>query len=63
MVVVFGHDRGQGCPWGGLVVLWDTSDFLTLYDGYLGGMCGFCSSDVVCGNWIVTDLILIYGLF
>ena len=60
--MVFGHKRGQGYTWDGLVVLWDPSDFLELYDGYLGGLDGFCSSDVIGGNWTVSDLVILDGL-
>ena len=62
-MVVFGHERGHGYPWYGLVVLWDPSDLLALYDRYLGAIYGFCSTDVVCGNWEVPDLILLGGFF
>ena len=63
MLVVFGHKRGQGYPWGGLVVLWDPSDCLALYGGYLVNIYGFCSADVIDGNRTVSDLILLDGLF
>ena len=63
MLVVFGHKRGQGYPWDGLVVLWDPSDCLALYGGYLGTIDGFCSADVIGGNRTVSDLILLDGLF
>ena len=63
MLVVFGHDRWQEYHWYGLVMLWGPSDVLALYDGYLGGIYGFCSSDAVCGNWKVPDLVLLNGLF
>ena len=63
MVVVFGHERGKGYPWGGIVVIWDPSDCFDLYDGYLAAIYGFCSADDICGNWTVTYLILIYGFF
>ena len=63
MLVVFDHKRGQGYPWDGLVVLWDPSDFIALYGGYLGTIDGFCSADVISGNRTVSDLILLDGLF
>ena len=63
MLVVFVHKREQGYPWGGLVVLWDPSDCLALYDGYLGAIDGFCSADVIGGNRTVSDLVLLDGLF
>ena len=61
--MVFGNKRGQGYPWSGLVVLWDLSVFLALYDGYLGGIDGFCSADVIGGNRKVSDLVLLGGFF
>ena len=63
MLVVFGHKRWQGYPWDGLVVRWDSSDFLALYGGYLGTIDGFCYADVIGGNSTVSDLILLNGLF
>ena len=45
-MVVFGHYRGQGYPWGGLVMIWDPYGCLDLYGGYLGGIYGLCSADV-----------------
>ena len=62
-MVVFGHKRGQGYPWGGLMVLWDNSDFLAFYDGYLGDIDGFCYADVIGGNRIVSDLVPLDGFF
>ena len=62
-MVVFGHKRGQGYPWDGLVVLWAPSDRLALYDGYLGAIDEFCSSYVIGGNPAVSDLVLLDGLF
>ena len=56
-MVVFGHERGKRYPWDGLVVIWPPYEFLAFYDGYLGDIYGFCSTDVVCGNWTVPDLI------
>ena len=44
-------------------MLWDTSDLFALYGGYVGDIDGFCSANVVCGNWTVTYLILLDGLF
>ena len=63
ILVVFGHKRGQGYPLDGLVVLWDTSDCLELFDGYLGGIDGFFSADVIGGNRKVSDLVLFDGFF
>ena len=60
--MVFCHNRGQGYPWDGLVVLWDPSDCLALYDGYLGTIYGFCSDDVIGGNRKVPDLVLFIKL-
>ena len=62
-MVVFGHDRGKGYPWDGLVVLWYPSDCFALYGGYLGAIYGFFSDDVICGNWAVPDLIILDGFF
>ena len=62
-MVVFGHDRGKGCPWYGLLMLWDPSDCFALYDGYLGAINVFCSDYVICGNWTVPDLIILYVFF
>ena len=45
------------------MVLWDPSDCLALYGGYLGTIDGFCSADVIGGNRKVSDLILLDGLF
>ena len=61
--MVFGHKRGQGCPWDGLVVLWNTSYCLDLYDGYLGDIYGFCSAYVIGGNWKVSYLVILDGFF
>ena len=61
--MVFGHRRGQGYPWDGLVVRWAPSDFIALYDGYLGAIYGFCSADVIGGNRTVSDLFLLDGFF
>ena len=61
--MVFGHKRGQGYPWDGLVVIWDPSDCLELYDGHLGAIYGFCSSDVISDYWTVYDLVLLDGFF
>ena len=62
-LVVFGHNRGQGYAWGGLVVLWAPSDCLSLYGRYLGGIDGFLSADVIGGNRTVSDLVLLDGFF
>ena len=62
-MVVFSHDRGKGYAWDGLVVLWDTSNCIALFDGYFGGIYGFCCDDFICGNWKVPDLIILDGLF
>ena len=61
--MVFGHERGQRYPWDGFVVLWGTSDFFAFYGSYLGSIDGFCSADVVCGNFKVPDLVLLGNLF
>ena len=61
--MVFGHKRGKGCPWGGIMVLWDTSDCIALYYGYLGAIDGFYSADFIGGNQTVSDLIILDGLF
>ena len=61
--MVFEHERGQGYLWDGLVVLCDPSDFLALYGLYLRAIYGFWSADVVCGNWIVPDLVISERLF
>ena len=53
---------GQGYPWDSLVVLWDLSGCLALYDGYLGVIDVFYYVDVVCVNWKVPNLILLSGL-
>ena len=57
--MVFGHDRGNGYPWDGIVVIWDPYDCFALYDGYLGAKYGFFSCDVICGDWTVPDLIIL----
>ena len=62
-LVVFGHKRGQGDPWDGLVVLWNPSYFLALYDGYLGAIDGFCSAYFIGGNRTVSDLVLLDVFF
>ena len=62
-MVVFGHKRGQGYPWDCPVVIWDPYNFLTLYNGYLGAVDGFCSADVIGGNWTVSNLVLLDGFF
>ena len=59
--MLFGHNRKQGYPWGGIVVLWATSDCPAFYDGYLGAIDGFCSDDVVCGNLKAPDLVIFNG--
>ena len=61
--MVFGNNRGEKVSWVGLVVLWAPSDCLAFYDGYLGGIDGFCSADVIGGNWTVFDLVIFDGLF
>ena len=63
ILVVFGHERGQGYIWGVHVVLWYPSDCLALYGGYLGNIYGFYSAGVFCGNWKFPDLVLFGGLF
>ena len=63
MLVVFGYEEGQGYPWGGLVVLCNTSDCLTLYDWYFGVIYELCSSGVVFGNCTVSYLVLFDGFF
>ena len=45
------------------MVLWATYDCLALYDGYLGDIYGFCSADVIGGNQIVSDLVILDGFF
>ena len=62
-MVVFVHDRGQGYPWDDLVVLWALFDCLAWYDVYLEYTDGFCSTDIICGNWKFPYLILLDGLF
>ena len=59
--MVFGHERGKEYTWDGLVLIWDISDCFALYDGYLGAIYGFFSDDVICGNWKITDLIILDG--
>ena len=61
--MVFGYDRGKMYPWDGLVVIWDPSDCFALYYGYLGGIYGFFSDDVIYGNSTVPDLIILYSFF
>ena len=61
--MVLGHKMGQGYPWDGLVAIWTPSDCLALYDGHLGAIYGFCSADVISGNWKVSDLVLLDGIF
>ena len=63
IVVVCGHERGKGYHWDGLVVLCYPSDWIALYDGYLGAIYGFWYHDFVCGNWTVRDLIPLDRLF
>ena len=62
-MAVFDHERDQGYPWDGLVVLWDPFDCFDFYDGYLGDIDGFYSADFVYGNRTVSDLILLDGFF
>ena len=45
------------------MVLWDTYDCLALYYGYLGAIDGLYSADVIGGNWTVSDLVILDGLF
>ena len=54
---------GQGYPCDGLVVLWYPYDCLAFYGGYLGAIDGFFSADVIGGNRIVSDLVLMDGFF
>ena len=61
--MVFGHKRGQGYPWDGIVVLWNNYDFLDFYDGYLGDIYGFYYDNVIGGNQAVSDLVLLDGFF
>ena len=63
MLVMFGQTRGQGCPWDAFLVLWDPSDCLALYHGYLGAIDGFWSDHIIGGNWTVSDLVLLDGFF
>ena len=56
--MVFGNKRWQSYPWDGLVVIWDPSDCLALYDEYMGTIYGFLSTDLIGGNWRVSDLVL-----
>ena len=63
IIVVFGYDRGKVYPWDGLVVIWDPSDCLALYDGYLGTIYGFCSADIISDNQKFSDLVLLHGFF
>ena len=44
-------------------LLYNTSDCLDFYDGYLGNIYDYCSSYVVCGIGKVPDLITLNGLF
>ena len=62
-MVVFGHKRGEGYPWYGLVVLCNPSDILALYDGYLEAIYGFWSADVIDGNWTVYYLVILDGFY
>ena len=62
-VVVFGHRRGKGYLWYGLVVLCYPYDCLALYDMYLGAIDGFCFNDVIGGNWTVSYLVILNGFF
>ena len=61
--MVFGHNKGRGDPWDGLVVIWTPSDCLDLHYGYLGAIYGFFSADVIGGNLKVSDLVLLDGFF
>ena len=61
--MVFGHKRGEGYLWDSLVVIWDLSDCLALYDGYLGNIYGFFYADVIGGNPTVSDLYLVFTCF
>ena len=61
--MAFGHKRGKGYPFDGLVVLWDPSYCLALCYGCLVAIDGFCSADVIGGNRTVSDLVLLDGLF
>ena len=45
------------------MVIWASSDWLDLYDGYLGSIDGFFSADAIGGNRTVYDLVLLNGLF
>ena len=58
---MFGHKRGQGIPWNCLVVVWDPSDCLALYYGYLGAIYGLLSADTIDGNQSPSDLVLLDG--
>ena len=59
ILVMFGHERGQGYTWDVIVVLLDSFDCLALYDGHLGATDGLCSADVICGNQTVPNLFLL----
>ena len=54
---------GQGYPWDGLVVLGAPYGCLALYDRYLLAIDGFCYADVIGGNLIVSDLVILDGFF
>ena len=41
------------------MVFWDSSDYLEWYDGYVGVLHGFFSSDVVYGNETVPHLAIL----
>ena len=58
--MLFGHKRGQGYHWDGLVMLWASSYCLALYYGFFGAIDGFCSADVIGGNWEVSDFIFLW---
>ena len=46
------------------MVLWCSGILLiAFYDGYLGAIDGFCSTDFIGGNWKVYDLVLFDGFF
>ena len=61
--MVFVHDRGQGHPWGGLVVLWYPYYFLALYDDYMEAIDVFCYADVLCDNWKVPGWLFLTAYF
>ena len=45
------------------MLLWVPSDYLAFYDGYLGGIDGFFSTDVISGSPTVSDLVILNGFF